>query len=220
MKKIIAISALAMVAACTTTDPYTGEQKTSKATKGAIYGAIGGAVVGAATNKDKALENAIYGAAAGAAIGGGIGAYMDRQEQALRAELEASGVSIRRVGDQIELVMPSNITFASNQSDIKPEFYQTLNGVGKVLAKYDQTTLVIGGHTDASGSDDYNMDLSIKRAENVGNYLASQGVVSPRIRALGYGESQPVADNTSDSGKSQNRRVQILIYPPAEGSMQ
>ncbi|MEE9329694.1 MAG: OmpA family protein [Parvularculaceae bacterium] len=220
MKKIIAISALAMVAACTTTDPYTGEQKTSKATKGAIYGAIGGAVVGAATNKDKALENAIYGAAAGAAIGGGIGAYMDRQEQALRAELEASGVSIRRVGDQIELVMPSNITFASNQSDIKPEFYQTLNGVGKVLAKYDQTTLVIGGHTDASGSDDYNMDLSIKRAENVGNYLASQGVVSPRIRALGYGESQPVADNTSDSGKSQNRRVQILIDPPAEGSMQ
>lgn len=220
MKRIIlAASALALATACTTTDPYTGEQKQSKAAKGAIIGAIGGAVVGAATNKDEALENAIYGATAGAAIGGGIGYYMDRQEQALRAELEQSGVSIRRVGDQIELVMPAGITFDSNQADIKPEFYKTLNGVAKVLAEYDQTTLVIGGHTDATGSEDYNLGLSIKRAENVGNYLVAQGVVSPRVRALGYGETQPVADNTSEYGKAQNRRVQIMIDPPAEGSL-
>lgn len=214
MKKL-AIGFMALVAplavtACTTTDPYTGEQKVSNTAKGAGLGAIAGGIIGAVAGDDEA---AIAGAVAGAAIGGGIGNYMDRQENELRAELASTGVRVQRNGDNIRLIMPGNITFATGQSDVRPEFYATLNSVSKVLAKYNQTNVLVEGHTDNVGADQYNLGLSIDRAESVGNYLAAQGVSVPRIRALGYGETQPIANNATDNGRQENRRVEIQLTP-------
>lgn len=214
MKKLavglMALSAPLALSACTTTDPYTGEQKTSNTAKGAVLGAIAGGVVGAIAGDDEA---ALAGAVAGGALGAGIGNYMDRQEEELRAELASTGVRVQRNGDNIRLIMPGNITFATAQSDVRPEFYSTLNSVSKVLAKYNQTNVLVEGHTDSQGADQYNLSLSIDRAESVGNYLAAQGVSVPRIRALGYGETQPIASNTSSDGRQQNRRVEINLTP-------
>lgn len=214
MKKL-AISLMALTAplaitACTTTDPYTGEQKVSNTAKGAGIGALAGGIIGAVAGDDEA---ALAGAAAGAVIGGGIGNYMDRQEQELRAELASTGVRVQRNGDNIRLIMPGNITFATGQSDVRPEFYATLNSVSKVLAKYNQTNVLVEGHTDSVGADQYNLDLSISRAESVGNYLAAQRVSVGRIRAFGYGETQPIASNGTDYGRQQNRRVEIQLTP-------
>ncbi|WP_306249973.1 OmpA family protein [Parvularcula sp. IMCC14364] len=221
MKKLLAVSVMALAAtACTTTDPYTGQQKTSNTARGATIGAVIGAAAGALTNTndgEQAAKNAAIGAAAGAAIGGGIGNYMDRQEAELRAELETTGVRVNRVGNQIELVMPGNITFDTAQSAIRPDFYRTLNSVSTVLAKYNQTVIRVEGHTDSDGDYAYNEQLSVQRAESVGNYLAGQGVNVGRIDAIGYGETRPVADNTTPYGKQQNRRVEIQIAPPQQG---
>ncbi len=214
---ILAVSVLALAAtACTTIDPYTGQQKTSNTARGATIGAVVGAIAGAATNtndKGEMAENAAIGAVLGAAVGGGIGNYMDRQEAELRAELESTGVRVNRVGNNIQLVMPSNITFAVDQSSIRSEFYGTLNSVSKILAKYNQTTILVEGHTDATGSDAYNEALSVRRAESVGNYLVGQAVSVPRVRALGYGETRPIADNATEQGRQQNRRVELQIAP-------
>ena len=214
MKKLaiglMALAAPLALSACTTTDPYTGEQKVSNTAKGAGLGALAGGVIGAIAGDDEA---AIAGAVAGAAIGGGIGNYMDRQEQELRAELASTGVRVQRYGDNIRLIMPGNVTFATGDSDVRPEFYATLNSVSKVLARYNKTNVLVEGHTDNVGADQYNLQLSIDRAESVGNYLAAQGVAVPRIRALGYGETQPLASNASDDGRQQNRRVEIQLTP-------
>ena len=212
-KMLIGAAALAAplgLAACTTTDPYTGERRVSNTAKGAGIGAVAGGVIGAVAGDDEA---AMAGAAAGALIGGGIGQYMDRQEQELRRELASTGVRVQRNGDNIRLIMPGNITFASGQSSVRPEFQPTLNSVARVLDKYDQTNVLVEGHTDNVGADQMNLDLSIARAESVGNYLAGQGVSVPRIRALGYGETQPIAQNATDDGRSQNRRVEIQLTP-------
>lgn len=214
MKKLM-IGAAALVTplgltACTTTDPYTGERQVSNTAKGAGIGAVAGGVIGAVAGDDEA---AIAGAAAGALIGGGIGQYMDRQEQELRRELASTGVRVQRNGDNIRLIMPGNITFASGQDQVRPEFYNTLGSVARVLQKYDQTNVLVEGHTDNVGADQMNLDLSIARAANVGNYLAGQGVSVPRIRALGYGETQPIAQNATDDGRQQNRRVEIQLTP-------
>lgn len=211
MKKLfLGAAAMLVLAGCTTTDPYTGERKISNTAKGIGLGALAGGIVGAVAGDDDA---AIAGAVAGAAIGGGIGAYMDRQEQELRAELASTGVRVQRNGDNIRLIMPGNITFATGKSEIRPDFYATLNSVSKVLAKYGQTSVLVEGHTDNVGSSESNLTLSIRRAESVGNYLAGQGVGSPRIRALGYGETQPLLTNSTDDGRAQNRRVEIQLTP-------
>ena len=212
-RTLIAATALVTplgLSACMTTDPYTGERKVNNATKGSVIGAAAGGAIGAIAGDDEA---ALAGAAAGALIGGGVGAYMDRQEQELRRELASTGVRVQRNGDNIRLIMPGNITFASGDSSVKPEFYATLNSVSRVLQKYDQTNVLVEGHTDNVGPDQMNLDLSIARAASVGNYLANQGVSVPRIQALGYGETQPIAANATDDGRSQNRRVEIQLTP-------
>ncbi len=215
MKKLmIGIAALAapmaLTTACTTTDPYTGERKINNTSKGAGIGAVAGGVIGAIAGDDEA---ALAGAAAGAALGGGIGVYMDRQEQELRRELASTGVRVQREGENINLIMPGNITFPTGEASVRPEFYATLGGVARVLEKYDRTNVLVEGHTDDVGSDQSNLNLSIARAESVGNYLANEGVAVSRIRALGYGETQPIAANTTDQGRSQNRRVEIQLTP-------
>ncbi|TNE41477.1 MAG: OmpA family protein [Alphaproteobacteria bacterium] len=204
------------MAACTTLDPYTGEQKTSNATKGAIGGALAGAVLGALTNTSdgkQAAKNAMIGAGIGALAGGAIGNYMDQQEMLLRQELEGTGVSVTRVGDSIMLNMPGNITFATDSSDINASFYRVLNSVGIVLNKFDRTYVDVMGHTDSTGSDSYNQSLSERRASSVAQYLISQKVMPQRLIVQGYGEMRPIASNETAAGRQQNRRVEVQISP-------
>lgn len=215
-KALLTLGAAALLAAGCTTNPYTGEERASRTVTsgagGAAAGAAAGAVIGAIAG-GRPGKGAAIGAAAGAAIGVGIGVYQDRQQAKLRERLANSGVSVTREGDNIRLNMPSDITFPVNQSDINPGFYETLNSVALVLKEYDKTTVSVLGHADATGSDAYNQALSERRALSVSNYLAAQGVAPARLNAVGFGESRPVADNSTAQGRAYNRRVEILIDP-------
>ena len=218
IRKFMLVGAMAMIAAGCTTNPYTGERRASRAVTsgaaGAGAGAAAGAVIGAIAGD--AGKGAVIGAGVGAATGTGIGIYQDRQQAKLRQELEATGVSVTRVGDNIQLNMPSDITFATASADITPQFYATLNSVAKVLKEFNRTTISIAGHADARGRDDYNLTLSQNRALAVSQYLATQGVDGQRLRAIGFGESRPIADNETAAGQAVNRRVEIIIDPVEE----
>lgn len=215
MRKLLILGAAVILAVGCTTNPYTGERRASRtvtsgaggAAAGAAAGAIGGAIAG------RPGKGAAIGAAIGAAAGVGIGVYQDRQQAKLRERLAASGVSVTRDGDNIYLNMPSDITFDVNQSGIRSGFYETLNSVAIVLNEFDKTTISVYGHADSTGPEDYNMQLSQQRALSVSNYLASQGVAAGRLQAVGFGESRPIADNSTDAGRSANRRVEIVIDP-------
>lgn len=217
MRKAILLGALAIFAVGCTTNPYTGERRASRTVTsgagGAAAGAAAGAIAGAIVGGGNVGKGAAIGAAAGAAIGVGIGVYQDRQQAKLRDRLAASGVSVTRSGDNIILNMPSDITFNVNQADVTPGFYETLNSVAVVLKEFDKTTISVLGHADSTGSDQYNLELSQRRALAVSNYLAAQGVNPGRLSAIGYGESRPVADNATAQGRALNRRVEILIDP-------
>ena len=217
---VLALTVIAVfVTGCETLDPYTREEKTSKATKGALIGAAAGAVVGLISGDDavERRQHALILAGIGALAGGAIGNYQDRQEAALRAELEGTGVSVTRLGDNITLNMPGNVTFATDSSDLSPAFFDVLNSVGKVLGEYEQTVVEVAGHTDSTGTEAYNQSLSERRASSVSSYLKSQGVMSERLITVGMGELRPVADNTSASGRQANRRVEITMVPVTAG---
>lgn len=213
-RNLIAATALmAMLAGCTT-NPYTGE---SQAGKAGIYGGVGavtGAVIGAATSskKDRA-KGALIGAAVGGAAGGGYGYYVDTQEAKLRQTLQGTGVQVQRNGDDLKLIMPGNITFASNSADISSSFYPTLNSLVLVFKEFNKNGVNIVGHTDSTGSQELNQSLSQRRAQSVANYLTANGVPGQRISAYGAGPSQPIASNATDAGRAQNRRVEINLRP-------
>ncbi|PPJ45254.1 OmpA family protein [Rhizobium sp. KAs_5_22] len=215
---ILAFAAIYLTA-CTTTDPYTGQQKTSNlaggAVLGAALGAVGGAVIGGGGRDSR--NGALIGAGIGALAGGAIGNYMDNQEAELRAQLQGTGISVTRMGDRIILNMPSNITFATDQDQVVPQFYPTLNSVAIVLRKFDKTLIDVNGHTDSTGSVAHNEALSERRAMSVASYLNSQGVDPRRVSALGFGPSQPIASNATAEGRAQNRRVEIQIAPIKAG---
>jgi len=215
--RIFAITAglTVVLGGCETLDPYTQESKTSNATKGAVIGAIAGAAVGLASGDDavERRQRALIGAGVGALAGGAVGGYMDRQEAELRAELQGTGVSVVRDGDNITLNMPGNITFATNSSDLRPAFFDVLTSVSKVLEQFDQTIVEVAGHTDSTGSDAYNQALSERRSSSVAAYLQSQGIDSRRMITIGLGETMPVADNATDAGRQANRRVEITMVP-------
>ncbi len=213
MKKFVTLCALTgLLAACTTTNPYTGQTQTSKAVWGTAIGAATGAATGALVAK-KSGAGAIVGGLAGAAVGGGVGYYLDVQEAELRAELASTGVSVERTDDSIRLIMPGNITFKTDSADINAGFYATLNSVAKVLNKYSNSTVMVMGFTDNTGSDAYNMTLSKQRATAVAAYLQGQGVKSNRFEIMGMGPSNPIASNATAAGRQQNRRVEIKIIP-------
>jgi outer membrane protein OmpA-like peptidoglycan-associated protein len=213
---IIAWTAASFLITACSTDPYTGEQKISNtaigAGTGALLGTAAGALLGSTTNI-KTRKAMLVGAGIGALAGGGVGLYMDNQEAKLRQRLEGSGVSVTRQGENIILNMPSNITFATDQSDIRPAFYDVLNSVAIVLREFNQTLVDVNGHTDSDGSDEHNEELSSRRANSVAEYLVSQQLDSRRFSVQGFGETQPIASNASASGKAQNRRVEIQIVP-------
>ena len=211
---LVCIAAL-FSSACTTLDPYTREEKTARAQNGAVIGAISGAVVGLVTG-DGSMERkkrALAGAGLGALAGGAVGYYQDRQEARLRAELEGTGVSVTRMGDNITLNMPGNITFATNSADLNANFFAVLDSVSKVLEEFDQTVIEVAGHTDSTGTDAYNQTLSVRRAASVGTYIVNRGVIPERIIEVGLGESLPIASNDTDAGRQLNRRVELTLVP-------
>ncbi len=215
MKKTHSMIACATMVAmtlpsCTTVNPYTGDQQTSKTLQGGVIGALGGAAIGALTGDRK---DALKGAAIGGLAGAGIGAYMDTQEAEVRRQLSGSGVGVTRSGDDLILNMPSDITFGSGSAQIQSQFNQTLGSVALVLKKYSKTSISISGHTDSDGSAGSNQSLSVSRAQSVASVLNSNGVAGNRILTNGYGESQPVASNATSAGKAQNRRVELRIVP-------
>lgn len=210
--QIAAATACSLALGACTTDPYTGQQQISNAAGGAALGAVAGAGLGLLAGGDD-RRNALLGAGIGALAGGAVGGYMDSQEARLRAQLQGTGVSVTRVGDNIILNMPSNITFATDQAAVRPEFYDVLNSVVLVLREFDRTLVDVYGHTDDTGSDSYNLDLSQRRAQSVLAYLTSQGLDPRRFYAQGYGESRPIADNATEAGRAANRRVEIRIVP-------
>ena len=219
MKRIIlALSAASIALAACSTNPYTGERRVSNTGKGVAAGAAIGAAIGALTNTSsgkEARKNALIGAGIGALAGGSVGIYMDRQAEKLRQQLEGTGVRVQRNPDNtITLIMPSNVTFDVDRAEVKPQFYETLRSVSLVFKEYDKTTIDIFGHTDSSGSDAYNQELSQRRANSVASYLISSGGLMPqRFIVTGYGENYPIADNATDYGKAQNRRVEIQVSP-------
>lgn len=206
--RITALAAIMSLSACTT-NPYTGEQQASKA---ATYGAGAAAVcglIGAMDSREKA-RNAALGCGI---VGAGVGAYMDVQEAKLREQLQGTGVQVVREGDNIRLIMPGNITFETDSYNLKSSFYAVLDSVGLVLAKYADTKIRVSGHTDNTGSQQYNQTLSERRAASVADYLATREVGRSRMFVEGLAFAQPIADNGTAGGRALNRRVELYILP-------
>lgn len=215
---VVALAAL-FAAGCSTINPYTGEQQTSKAAKGAGIGAAVGAVAGWISGDDgkERRRRALIGAGVGGLAGGSVGYYMDVQEAKLRQQLQGTGVSVTRVGDNITLNMPGNVTFQTNSADLNANFFGVLDSVSLVLKEYDKTIIEVAGHTDSSGSDQYNQQLSERRAATVGQYLQTKGVNAQRILTVGAGETRPVAPNDTPEGMAANRRVELTLAPLKAG---
>jgi outer membrane protein OmpA-like peptidoglycan-associated protein len=212
---IFACLATFVVASCTQ-NPYTGEQRASRTAVGAGAGAALGAAIGALTNTssgEQAAKNALIGAGIGALAGGAVGGYMDVQERRLRQELQATGVSVTRNGNQINLNMPGNVVFDVDSSTLSASFVPTLNSVAKVLDEYERTIVFVEGHTDSTGSASYNQQLSERRANSVARYLIGQNIRPERFVVRGYGENRPIASNETTQGRAQNRRVEIRLEP-------
>ena len=207
-------SALAIpsLSACAT-DPVTGQPIAGNTGRGAAIGAIVGGIGGVfAGGKDS--RNVAVGAAVGALAGAGIGRYMDGQEEDMRRRVAARGIGIQRQGDNIVLVMPSDITFAKGNATLEPGFMPTLDQVAESLNLYPKTTIDIVGHASTEGSDQANLDLSYRRAESVRVYLQGKGVLGQRMATGGLGESQPIVfPDDTEAKRSQNRRVAITLRP-------
>jgi len=212
----VGIVAILGAAACTTTDPYSSTPTRNNTGTGVILGALGGAALGYLTNThngEQGRKNALIGAGVGALGGAAVGQYMDRQQRALETELSGSGVGVARQGDNLVLRMPSDVTFATNQSTIDPRFNATLADVANVLKEYDRSLVDVIGHTDSTGGDAINQPLSERRAVSVANALISNGILRERIYVAGNSARNPVASNDTVEGRSQNRRVEVLIRP-------
>lgn len=205
---------MAALPACTTINPYTSEQQTSKAAKGATIGGIAGAILGAATaSKGDRTKRALIGAGIGAVAGVGVGVYMDQQEAVLRQKLEGTGVRVARDGNEIRLVMPGDVTFETDSASLDARFFSVLDSVALVLGEYKSTLVTVAGHTDSTGSAEHNQGLSERRASTVALYLQGRGVAVERLAAVGYGEKKPVAGNDTAEGRARNRRVEITLEP-------
>jgi outer membrane protein OmpA-like peptidoglycan-associated protein len=178
---------------------------------GAILGAGAGMMAG---GDDK--RNAAIGAAVGAIAGASVGVYMDKQEEKLRQQTAGTGIEVERQGDQLALTMPSGITFAQSSATIQPAFYTALNNVAATLVEYPSTAVDIRGHASSEGDRGFNQRLSQQRADAVRAYLVNQGVQPVRLTATGMGIDYPVADNSTEAGRVQNRRVEIILTPVSQ----
>ncbi|MEL1251740.1 OmpA family protein [Aurantiacibacter gilvus] len=216
-KMLVSTTAALALAGTTTacvTDPNTGERHVSRTAIGGIGGAGLGYLLGGLVGGKTAR---IVGAGIGAAAGGYVGYRMDEQIRELEEVTAGTGVDVTQTpnGDGILVNFP-DVTFAVNSTTISPQMRNTLDGVAQSMIDYPNSLIDVMGHTDSTGSEQYNLDLSRRRAESVANYLVSRGVARARIETIGYGEQYPVADNSTESGRSQNRRVEIRITPITE----
>jgi outer membrane protein OmpA-like peptidoglycan-associated protein len=209
---------LALLTGCASQNPYENQpqQSSGGVSKTAKYGGLGalaGAVAGAAINHDNRGKGALIGAAVAGAAGAGYGYYADKQEEELRRSMQGTGVEVQRQGDTIQLIMPGNITFATDSADIASSFYNPLNNLATSFRQYNQNSIEIVGHTDSTGNHAYNVGLSQRRAQSVANYLIAQGVDASRLSTRGAGPDQPVASNATADGRAQNRRVEVTLRP-------
>ncbi len=204
------------LSACAT-NPETGNKRISKTVIGGAAGALGGYLLGDLVGGRRDRTEKILGAGIGAIAGAGVGHYMDEQEKKLRRQTAGTGVGVTREGNELVLDMPSEVTFAVNSSNLDPAFRSTLDKVAATLTEYEKTYVDVLGHTDSTGSDAYNQTLSEQRANIVAAYLSGRGVKQARLATKGYGESQPRASNTTEEGRSQNRRVEIRLVPVTAG---
>ncbi|KAF0216110.1 MAG: surface antigen [Geobacteraceae bacterium] len=214
MKKGLIWLAIAAVTMAGCAAPMTKTQKGALIGTGA--GAAAGAALGQAIGRDtgSTLIGAGVGALVGGMAGGAIGNYMDKQEAAMRQELaNVEGANIQRNMDTLAVTFKSDILFGVNSASLKAGAFDEISRVARVLNQYPQTNIMIGGHTDSTGAEELNRKLSEQRAANVKNALTGEGVNPARMKAIGYGESKPVADNSTEAGRQLNRRVTIVITP-------
>ena len=213
-----ALAALVTTSACTT-DPETGQRTISKTALGGIGGALGGYLLGDIVGGRNDRTEKLLGAGIGGLAGAGVGAYMDKQERDLRARTAGTDVQVIRQGDDLVLNIPSGITFAYDSANVQPQFQRTLDQVADTLSQYNQTYVDVYGHTDSTGSDQYNQALSERRARSVADYLSGHGVQAARIGTRGYGKTQPIASNDTDAGRAANRRVEVKIVPITQNDL-
>ena len=214
---IIAVAAAVALAGCAATEDFTSNPEKQKTRQGAAIGAAGGAVAGLLI--DGGWKGALIGAGVGALAGGAVGNYQDKQEKKLRQQMAGTGVEVVRKGDNITLDMPGNVTFAFDSAALNPQFNAVLDKVAQTLVEFDQTVIQIAGHTDSTGSHAYNMKLSDQRAASVRGYLAGHGVPGQRMHTIGAGPNHPIADNSTEAGRAENRRVEITIVPVTEENL-
>lgn len=216
---ITVAAAVAVLSGCASQNPYDNQgqaQGSSGVSKTAKYGGLGalaGAVAGAAIDHNSRGKGALIGAAVVGAASAGYGYYADKQEAALRESMANTGVEVQRQGDQIKLIMPGNITFATDSSNISSSFYSPLNNLAGSFKQFNENNIEIVGYTDSTGSRQHNMDLSLQRAQAVSTYLTSQGVDASRLSVRGAGPDQPIASNADANGRAQNRRVEVNLKP-------
>lgn len=208
---LIVTASLLALGGCAS-NPYQGEH--ARTATGATIGAGAGAVIGrAVSGRSDRTKGTLIGAAVGATVGGLIGRQMDQQEAELRQQMAGTGVEIQREGDTIRLQAPENITFDTARADVKPQFRPVLDQLAYSVGQYPNTIVRVEGHTDSVGAAAYNQTLSENRAGSVASYLIQRGVPYNRVEAFGHGFNRPIADNNTEWGRAQNRRVEILLIP-------
>jgi outer membrane protein OmpA-like peptidoglycan-associated protein len=221
MKTIHVLFAAALLAGCENM-PRPSDRPFENWEKGAVLGAAGGAALGAIAYSRNRTQGAVLGAVGGGLAGAAVGAYMDNQkrdlEKNLAKEIQAGQAKVEKMSNNtVRITMTSQTAFDTNSTDIKPGFYTTLDKLADVVVRYGKTTLTVVGHTDNVGSDKYNQDLSLRRAHSVASYFESKRVDPVRMAISGKGETQPVASNSSEAGRQQNRRVEIYVEPVVQG---
>jgi outer membrane protein OmpA-like peptidoglycan-associated protein len=212
-KKIVCASlciSVALLSGCSTVNPYTGESQSSDATIGTTVGAIGGAAIGVLAGGGR---GALIGGGVGALTGGLIGNSFDNENAELRQRLVGTGVQVQKHGHDIQLIMASDVTFATGQANIREDFFPTLDSVAVVVKKYSKNNVIITGFTDSVGNAAYNQGLSEHRAQSVGDYLSAHGINPNRIFTEGRGKRDPMASNATAEGRAMNRRVVITLRP-------
>lgn len=214
----IAAASLLTVSACVT-DPNTGERKVSRTAIGGAGGLLAGALLGGLIG---GKTGRIVGAGIGGVAGAAVGYTMDKQIKELKEQTAGSGIDVTEAdnGSAILVNLPDGVTFDVASYSLKPGFRTTLDQVADSLIKYPNSLIDVYGHTDSTGSDAYNQTLSENRARTVAAYLQSRGVPAARIRSQGFGETMPVADNTTEAGRMKNRRVEIKIVPVTQEDVQ
>ena len=211
------VAASVLLSGCESMDNFANNPDLQKTRQGTAIGAAGGAAIGLIAGGG--WKGALIGAGVGALAGGMVGNYQDKQEAKLRAQMSGTGVEVVRMGDNLTLNMPGNVTFALNSAKLNPQFDDVLDKLANTLLEYNQTVIQIAGHTDSTGSHDYNMKLSLQRAESVKAYLVSRGVPPARLVTVGAGPDYPIASNATEEGRAENRRVEITIVPVTQDSL-